>query len=229
MLALRNTPQGPHQGQPVRITGEPLKRARAAVLLVHARGAQAHDILSLANRLAQPGFVFFTPQAAGNSWYPNSFLAPVSENEPWLSSALTFIGDVLAIIAKDGIPPENPILLGVFQGASLALEFAARNARRYGGLVALNGALIGPQDAPREYAGSLAGTPVFLGGSDADANFPQTRVQASARVLRKLGASVTERFYPGLLEQAINQDELDFVRGMMRALLPAPADRLDSC
>jgi predicted esterase len=188
------------------------------MLMVHGRGAQAHDILTLADQLAQPGFVYFAPQAAGNSWYPNRFLVPFSENEPWLTSALTFIGDVFAIIAKDGIPPERTILLGFSQGACLALEYAARNARRYGGLVGLSGALIGPEDAPRDYAGSLQGTPVFLGCGEVDVHIPKERVQSSADVLRKLGGSLTERYYPDL-EHTTNPDELDFVRGMMRTLL----------
>ena len=218
MATQRNTVQGPHQGQPVRTAGEPLDQARAAMLMVHGRGARAEDILSLADELAQPGFAYLAPQAAENTWYPNRFTAPISSNEPWLSSALAFVGDVFNQIREAGILPERIILLGFSQGACLTLEFAARNARPYGGLVGLSGALIGPDDTPRNYKGSLEGTPVFLGCSDVDFHVPKERVQQTAEVFRRLGGEVTERLYPNM-DHTINQDEIDFVRGLMRTLV----------
>ncbi len=210
--------QGPHQGQPIRIAGDPISRAQAAMLMVHGRGASAEDILSLANELDQPGFAYLAPQAAENTWYPNRFLVPFEENEPWLSSALAFVRSVFAEIVNSGIPPERIILLGFSQGACLTLEFAARNARRYGGIVGLSGALIGPEDAPRSYAGSLAGTPVFLGCSDVDPHVPKEHVDQAAEVLSRLGGEVTRRFYPNM-DHSVNQEEIDSVRGMMQTLL----------
>ena len=210
--------QGPHQGQPIRIAGEPISRARAAMLMVHGRGARAEDILSLASEFDQPGFAYLAPQAAGNTWYPNRFLAPLEENEPWLSSALGFVRNVLDEIINAGIPHERIIVFGFSQGACLTLEFAARNARRYGGVVGLSGALIGPDDTPRDYPGSLAGTPTFLGCSDVDFHVPRERVEESAQVLRRLGADVTERLYPNM-DHTVNQEEIDFVRGMMEKLV----------
>jgi phospholipase/carboxylesterase len=218
MTDLRNASQGPHQGQPIRTAGEHSSSARAAVVVMHGRGARAEDILSLTDNLPQTGFAFFAPQAAENTWYPNRFLVPLSENEPWLSSALAFVGEVLAHISQAGIPLERTILLGFSQGACLTLEYAARNARRYGGLVGLSGALIGPDDTPRDYPGSLAGTPVFLGCSDVDFHVPKERVLESAGVLRRLGGDVTERLYPNM-EHTINQDELEYVGTIMQTLL----------
>src|SRR5206468_10180646 len=144
-----NQIQGPHQGQPVMVTGEALDHARAAMLMIHGRGATAASILELAHELKQPGFIYLAPQAAGNTWYPNSFLAPIASNEPGLSSGLAVIAAILAQLAGAGIPVERTILLGFSQGACLSLEFAARNARRYGGLMGLSGGLIGPDDTPR--------------------------------------------------------------------------------
>lgn len=212
-----NMLQNPHRGQPVRTAGEPLESAQAAMLMVHGRGARAEDILTLAAELNQPGFAYLAPQAAGNTWYPNRFMAPVEANEPWLSSALAFVGDTLAQMIGSGIPSERIILLGFSQGACLALEFAARDAQRYGGVVGLSGALIGPDDTPRDHAGSLAGTPVFLGCSDVDFHVPKERVHQTADVLRNLGGDVTERLYPNM-DHTVNKDEIDFVRGMMKAL-----------
>jgi phospholipase/carboxylesterase/glyoxalase family protein len=218
MTRQMDTFKGPHQGQPVRTAGEPIERAQVALLMVHGRGARAEDILSLVDQLAQPGFAYLAPQAADNTWYPNRFLDPISSNEPWLSSALAFVGEVLDQIMDAGISPGRVILLGFSQGACLTLEFAARNARRYGGLVGLSGALIGPDGTPREYTGSLAGTPVFLGCSDVDFHVPKERVGQTAEVLRRLGGEVIERLYPNL-DHSINQDEIDFIRSMMSTLV----------
>jgi phospholipase/carboxylesterase len=210
--------QDPHQGQPVRLSGASLDHARAALLMLHGRGARAEDILSLTAQLDLPGFAYLAPQAAGDTWYPNRFSAPLDSNQPWLSSALALVGAALARIGEAGIPPERTLLLGFSQGACLALEFAARHARRYGGLVGLSGALIGPDDAPRQYAGSLAGTPVFLGCSDVDIHVPKERVQQAAEVLQRLGGQVTLQLYPGM-DHSVSPAELDFVRRMMQAIL----------
>ena len=213
-----NTVRGPHQGQPILRAGEPLEQAQAAMVMVHGRGATAENILELAVELNQPGLAYLAPQAADNTWYPHSFLAPLASNEPGLSSGLAAITNVLAQVAQAGIPLERTMLLGFSQGACLALEFVARNARRYGGVAGLSGGLIGPDGTPRDYPGSLAAIPVFLGCSDVDFHVPKERVQLSAQVLQRLGANVTMRLYPGM-GHMVNQDEIAFVRGMMAALV----------
>ena len=211
---------GPHRGQPVLTTGAPLNTARTAMILTHGRGASAEDILTVAAELAQPDFAYMAPQAAGNEWYPNRFMEPTERNEPWLSSALSVLTSMLAHVAKAGIPAERTILLGFSQGACLLLEYTARHAQRYGGIVGLSGGLIGPDDTPRNYPGSLAGTPVFLGCSDIDPHIPRARVELTADVLQRLGGAVTMRLYRGM-GHMVNQDEIAFVQGMMTALLSA--------
>ena len=207
----------PHQGQPVLTAGEPLDHAQAAMVMIHGRGADAPGILMLANEFEPSGFAYLAPQAADNTWYPNRFLAPIPSNEPWLSSALTAVADVLAQVTKAGLPPERTMLLGFSQGACLTLEFAARNAQRYGGVAGLSGSLIGPDGTPRDYAGSLDGTPIFLGCSDVDFHVPKERVHHTAEVLQRLGGDVTVRLYPNM-DHTINQDEIEFVRGLMLSL-----------
>jgi phospholipase/carboxylesterase len=221
MVRHSDTIDGPHQGQPVLTAGEPLARARAALLMLHGRGASAEDILSLAGELAQPGFTYLAPQAAGYSWYPNSFLAPLASNEPYLSSALALVDTVLAQIAAAGIPLERTMLLGFSQGACLGLEYVARHARRYGGVVGWSGGVIGPDGTPRDYQGTLAGTPVFLGCSDVDPHVPKARVDLSAEVLRGLGGDVTERIYP-YMGHTVNADEIALARGLMASLSTEP-------
>jgi predicted esterase len=128
------------------------------------------------------------------------------------------VGEVLAQVEATGIPAERIIIGGFSQGACLASEFVARNARRYGGLLLFSGGLIGPPDTPRSYPGSLADTPVFLGCSDVDPHIPKERVTESAEVLRRMGAQVTAKLYPNL-GHTIIEDELAHARQIVRDLL----------
>jgi len=208
----------PHQGQPILSAGEPLDSATAAMIMIHGRGATAESILSLVPEIHQDGFAYLAPQAANFTWYPNSFLVPISSNEPGLSSGLAVISDVLAHINAAGIAPEKVILLGFSQGACLTSEFVARNACRYGGVAVLSGGVIGPDDTPRDYRGSLDRTPVFLGCSDVDFHVPKARVLETAEVFQRLGGSVTTRLYPNM-EHTVNQDEINFVHSMMASLV----------
>ncbi len=223
------SPNDPHADPLVRTAGAPFDRARAAVVILHGRGDSADGILGLAEEFAQPDVAYIAPQAAGHQWYPYSFLAPLSRNEPHLSSALRVVGRVLEQVEAQGIPPERTVLMGFSQGACLASEFAARNPRRYGGVVALSGGLIGneqlqavdpPADKVLDYDGDLAGTPVFLGCSDVDPHIPLVRVEHSAESLEKMGADVTLRIYPGM-GHTVNDDEVRFVRGLLSRLQEA--------
>lgn len=202
---------GPHQGQPIVTGGAPLATARGALILTHGRGATAESILSLAPLLGADDFAWFAPQASGNTWYPFSFLSPIPQNEPGITSGIQVLHDLVAYIEKAGIPTERIVLAGFSQGACLTLEFGARHARRYGALVGFSGGLIGPDGTPRNYAGSLGGTPVFLGCSDVDAHIPLARVHESATVLTRLGGLVDERIYPGMPHTVID-DETAAVR-----------------
>jgi predicted esterase len=188
------------------------------MVLVHGRNATAESILELTREFDAPGLAYLAPQAAGHTWYPQRFLAPLRENEPYLSSALQVITDTLAQVTAAGIPLARTVLLGFSQGACLVLEYAARHAQRYGGVVGFSGGLIGPEGTPRDYAGSLDGTPVFLGCSDVDSHIPKARVHHSAEMLTTLGGAVTARLYPGM-GHTVNHDEIKFVRAMLDAMM----------
>ncbi|MBO0682057.1 MAG: dienelactone hydrolase family protein [Candidatus Dormibacteraeota bacterium] len=210
--------KSPHAGQPLESAGVPLLEARAAMVMLHGRGASAEDILTVADQLDQGGFTYLAPQAAESSWWPKSFRAPIEENEPWLSGALEAVGEALAVAERAGVPADRVMLLGFSQGACLALEYAARNPRQYGGVVGLTGALVGPDGMPQDRPGSLAQTPVFLGCGDRDPHIPAFRVEETEAALAGMGATVTRRIYPGL-EHTVNQDEIDFVKRMMAGVL----------
>jgi phospholipase/carboxylesterase len=206
----------------IAMSGAPLGRAKAAVIMLHGRGAPAQGMLDFADVFAQPEIAYLAPQAPGSTWYPHSFMAPFERNEPALSNALATIASTVADLAGRRFPPERLVLLGFSQGGCLALEYAARNAQRYGGVVGLSAGLTGPPGTPRDYPGSMTGTPVFIGCSDVDFHIPLERVHESAEVLRRMGADVAERIYPGM-GHTINDDEVKHIRGILAGLVQASA------
>ncbi|WP_136687930.1 alpha/beta hydrolase [Halorhabdus amylolytica] len=205
---------GPHQGQPLERGGTDVESADAAVVLIHGRGATARSILQMADAFPSDGVAYLAPQAARNTWYPNPFTAPVESNEPGRSSGLEAIDDAVSQATGAGIPRERVALVGFSQGACLASEFLARNPRRYGGLAALSGGLIGETIDPAGYNGDLERTPVFLGCSDVDPHIPEERVHETAAVFDRLNADVTKRLYEGM-GHGVNEDEREFVARMI--------------
>jgi len=206
--------QDPHKDGPVRQFGKPLPEASGAVILLHGRGGSADDILSLAHDLYLPELSYLAPQAAGHSWYPNSFLAPVAQNEPWLSSALRKVKTIVQMANDAGISTDRVALVGFSQGACLATEFAARHPQRYAGLIAFTGGLIGPPGADLAHQGDLAGTPAFFGSGDPDPHVPWERVEQSARILAGMGAAVTSR-RDANRPHTISREELAVANGLI--------------
>jgi len=200
----------------------PRPRARrAAAVLLHGRGADAEGMLALAQEFGQSDIVYRAPQAPRHSWYPYSFLAPLEQNEPHLSDALEMVGATLAQLAAEGFAAERVALIGFSQGGCLALEYVARNARRYGAVAGLSAGLIGPPGLPRDDPGSLDGTPVFLGCSDIDSHIPLARVHETRDVLARMGAAVTERIYPGM-GHTVNADEIAHVGKLLAGIAAVP-------
>lgn len=217
---MSTTDTGPHQGQQVYTAGKPLSAASAAMILIHGRGASAPDILQLAGELRHPDFAYLAPQAANNTWYPYGFMEPMERNQPGLNSGLQVIADLIAQVEAADIPAERIVIAGFSQGACLSSEFVARNARRYGGLLAFSGGVVGPPGTPRDYDGSLDGTPVFLGCSDVDFHIPLARVEETAVTFTNLGADVNKQIYPGM-GHTIIQDEIVHARKIVDGVLGA--------
>lgn len=211
-------PANPHSGQKVLCAGPEPENARAAIIFLHGRGGSAEGILSLYYKFKLPDVAAVAPQAAGSSWYPHPFLAPLAANEPCLTSAFGRIDQLIAILRAQGIATERIALAGFSQGACLATEFVARHPKHYGAVIAFTGALIGPAETPRDYAGSLEGTPVFLGAGDPDPHVPFQRVAETKAVLEQMGAVVELRRYPGM-PHAISDDEIDAARMLLRATI----------
>ncbi len=206
-----------HAGQPVVTIGPPSGEARGVVILLHGRGASPRNILDLVPAIGCSDVTYIAPAAADHTWYPFSFLTEIERNEPALSSALARVGAMVDAATGDGVGLDRIVLAGFSQGACLAGEFASRHPARYGGVVMLSGGLIGPPGTIWTAPGSFDGTPVFLGCSDRDAHIPRERVDESARVFERRGASVTERIYPGM-GHLVNDDEIAFVRALLEGL-----------
>jgi len=203
-----------HKPDPVQTGGVPLAEARKVMLMVHGRGADARSILQLAPYLETKDVAFVAPQATGYTWYPYSFLAPIPDNEPGISSGLAVLKELVDRQLTAGFAPGQIYLLGFSQGACLTLEFAARHPIRYGGIFGLSGGLIGPPGTPWNYPGAFAGAPVLLGCSDVDSHIPKARVLETADVLERMGATVTTRLYPNA-PHTILEDEIEMVRAML--------------
>jgi len=206
----------PHAHTPLLHAGSPLAQATGAVILLHGRGASAEDILSLAAPLHLPGLAYVAPQAAGHSWYPNSFLAPRNANEPYLTSALNRIAAVVAEIEAAGVPRERIAIAGFSQGACLASEFVASHPARYAAMIAFTGGLIGPPEQDLHHAGSLAATPALFLSGDPDPHVPWQRVHATAQEFERMGAGVTAHCYPGR-PHTISGEEIELARELLHS------------
>ena len=187
----------PHRDQPVLTQGAGLASAAAAVILLHGRGASAEDIMGLASEMYDKRFAYLAPQAAGNAWYPSSFMAPIEQNEPWLSSALAKVGTIVQRAVDAGLARDRIFVCGFSQGACLSSEFVARNPARYGGLIAFTGGLIGPPGADLHHDGDLGGMPALFSSGDPDPHVPWSRVLESAQQFTAMGAAVETQRYPG--------------------------------
>lgn len=209
-----------HQKKIIR-AGKEWQKGGKTLIMLHGRGATAEDILSLSAHLAVNDFTLLAPQATNNTWYPYSFLMPPQKNEPWLSSALSLLKEMVSDLEKQGAAAKDIFFLGFSQGACLTLEFTARNATRYGGIIAFTGGLIGDRIYQENYKGSFDGTPVFIGCSDADPHVPVQRAYATANILKGMKASVTEKIYPNM-GHTINEDEIKYANLILSGKYNAP-------
>ena len=213
------TTLSPHENAPVEHLGEPLATALGAVVLLHGRGASAHDILSLGRALYDPRLAYLAPQAASGTWYPNSFMAPRAANEPWLSSALATVASTVQLALDAGIPTEQILIAGFSQGACLSAEFVATHPARYAGLIAFTGGLIGPPGSEFHHPGSLAGTPALFLSGDPDPHVPWSRILESAAILESMNARVTTHCYPGR-SHTVSAEEITLATALLQIAFP---------
>lgn len=192
----------------IKFAGTPLEQADKALIMIHGRGGSAADILGLAPHFNIDGYALVAPQASNNTWYPQSFMAPTAQNEPWLGSALDTVERTVQQVEAAGIAPENIYFFGFSQGACLSLEFLARHARRYGGAVAIIGGLLGAEINRENYQGDFGQTPIFIGTSNPDFHVPVERVYESKDILAQMNAAVTLQVHENF-GHSINQEEID--------------------
>ncbi len=195
-------------------SGKSFDQAEKVLIMIHGRGGTAQDILLMAAHLNVAEYALVAPEVAGNTWYPQSFLAPREYNEPWLSNSLNTIKELVVYLEESGFSKAQIYFLGFSQGACLALDFVAANAVRYGGVVAFTGGLIGEHIDHRNYHGDFDGTPIFIGSSDPDMHVPVTRVKETTVVLEDMGAQVTEIIYENM-GHTISQSEITQVNKLI--------------
>lgn len=198
----------------IKYGGVSVNEADKAIIMLHGRGGKAEDILSISQYLELPGFALVAPQATNSTWYPYSFLAPIEENEPWLSSAIDIVGKTFEELLNHGFTSENIYFLGFSQGACLTLEYTARNAQRYGGIVAFTGGLIGDEIDPAKYKGDFEQTPVMLSTGDPDAHVPVDRVLFTSGFFKEMNASVTEKVFPGKVH-SVSMKEIEIANNLI--------------
>ncbi|MDX1700759.1 MAG: dienelactone hydrolase family protein [Melioribacteraceae bacterium] len=194
MLKLNNVLE-PHSGDKILYTGVDLENAKTALILIHGRGSTAESILPLANELNLDDTIVIAPQADQFTWYPYRFIEKRERNEPGISSGLALIDSIIYSLNDSGISTDNIFLLGFSQGACLILDYAARNPKKYAGIFALSGGLIGEKLNWNDYSGNLEKTPVFLGCSDNDFHIPEERVHESGKIFNELSSDVTIKIY----------------------------------
>jgi phospholipase/carboxylesterase len=194
--------------------GVSMDKAENVLIMLHGRGSTSEDILSISKRLNIPGYALIAPQAADRTWYPYSFMAPVEENEPWLTSAVDVVAQTVQMVVSNGVKAEKIYFLGFSQGACLTLEFTARNAQRYGGIVAFTGGLIGREIEPVNYKGDFKGTPVLMTTGDPDFHVPLERVNTSVEYFKSMSAKVTAKVYPNR-PHTISADEIELANRLI--------------
>jgi phospholipase/carboxylesterase len=192
------------------ISGKPINEATKVVIMIHGRGANSASILSLKQYLNLNDFALLAPQAPGGSWYPYSFMAPDANNEPAFSNSIQIIGDIVRDVLNNGFNSEQIYFIGFSQGACLSLEYATQNAKPYGGVIAFTGGLVGEKINPGKYSGDFQKTPVFIGASQKDMHVPLARIEASAELMRNLGANVKTLIFPDT-QHTIRQEEIEWV------------------
>lgn len=208
--------------EPVAMAGKTLGEAKKALIMLHGRGDSGRSFIQLANELDADDFVFLAPQAIQNTWYPKSFLARLNQNEPQLSLSLAGLSELLDNLQGLHFKAKDIYFLGFSQGACLTLEFCARNARRYGGIIAFTGGLLGEKIITSNYNGNFGGTPIFIGASDHDPHVPEARIDESQEVLKEMGALVTKKIYPGM-GHTINEEELTIAGLILNDELQTPS------
>jgi phospholipase/carboxylesterase len=194
--------------------GTALAKAKQALVLLHGRGASALDIMSLGETLVSRAYYIVAPQATNGTWYPYSFMAPEAQNEPWLSSAVNIVHQLLHNI-EQYIPSSDIVVAGFSQGACLTVESVARRTRRYKAIVAFTGGLIGASIDESKYEGSFDGTPFYMSNSQNDPHVPLSRSNESKLILEKRKATVQLSIFENR-PHTILTEELNEARTLLR-------------
>jgi predicted esterase len=198
---------------------------KLTVILAHGRTLNPAYMRALAERLALPDIRYIFPAADGNSWYPQSFLSPLADNEPGLVAAIARYEQIVAGLLAESVEPSKLVIGGFSQGACLTAEYLHRHPRPLGGVILWTGGLIGPDGTDWTMRPELAGMPAYLTTSMTDPYIPAARVRRTVEWLRGSGAQVTAKIFAERKHEVIDE-EIASARNLLLGLIqPAAARR----
>lgn len=180
--------------------------ARSLILLLHGYGADARDLIGLADPLGEalPGAMFVSPEApetcraspVGRQWFPVPFIDGSSEAESQ-RSAITSYGLLTAFLRDEmqrhGVTASQTAVLGFSQGATLALHLAIQFAPQLACVVGLSGRFFDRADAQGEMCSA---SPTLLVHGDRDELIPPEHMEQSAIALAECGVEVRTHLSP---------------------------------
>jgi predicted esterase len=190
--------------------------APLSAVLIHGRDRTPAEMIGLAESIHLPEVAWRALQTSrGTSWYPGRFMDPLHENQPHLDRALERVDEAVRALEAAGVPRRRIALVGFSQGACLACEYVRRHPRRWAALIAFTGGLFGPEGTAWDAAASLEGTPALISNSDQDEWVPWSRTRETAAALRRMGADVALKLYPGR-NHIVSDDEIDEARVILQ-------------
>jgi phospholipase/carboxylesterase len=212
--------ENPHRTVPIKVEGAPLESAPVALVMVHGRSLNAAYMReNVAARLGRTDLAYILPEAHDNSWYPESFLRPIEENQPRLNWALERLDDVRKLLTEAAVEDHHVVWLGFSQGACLVSEYVARSPQHFGAMVCFTGGLIGSTELDLKRPSAVRGLPALFTTSDIDEFVPLWRVRETAAIYRSAGAAVELSVDPGAAHEIVD-DAIERCRRLLNTMHP---------
>lgn len=185
-----------------------------AILALHGRNQGPEFIEGIVRKLGWHRHAVVMPVAAGQSWYPERFMAPIKNNELHLNDALATLRLHHKKLNESGFKNNQIVLLGFSQGACLVAQYALLHPSKYRAIIVLTGGYIGEEGIDWKFNGDFEQTPVFISTSEKDEWVPASRTSETARQFSKLNADVNLQLYSDRLHE-VSEKEIEIVGGML--------------
>jgi phospholipase/carboxylesterase len=187
--------------QPPAAGGKP----RSLVVLLHGLGGCGADVMGLASYWAEavPHAEFIAPDALepsdvgpiGFQWFSMQDRSLLSMMRGVAAGAPLLHGFLDEVLAERGLDDSRMALVGVSQGATVALHVGLRRARTPAAIVGYSGMLLA---GPELFTEIRTRPPVLLVHGEADDFVPVSVLDAAEIGLRAVGVPVETERRPGL-------------------------------